>query len=86
MLTIDWFIRKIGVDRLLHYFVCWALFMSFASVFEFWVAALVVLGIGICKEVIDIFRGTGFDVFDLMADICGILTGCLVLWLASFVG
>lgn len=86
MLTINTMVQKIRVDRLLHYFVCWALFMSLANIFDAWLAALIVFGIGVCKEVIDIFRGTGFDVFDLVADVCGILTGWLVLWLTSFVG
>lgn len=83
----EWIIKIIGgTDRLLHYLMCWALFLSFKAFLPCWIAALIVLAIGIGKEVIDIFRGTGFDWGDLCLDICGILTGWAVVWLSSFVG
>lgn len=86
MSIVGFIIKKIRADRLLHYFVCWALMLTGALVLPAWGAAVAVLAIGFLKEVVDIFRGSGFDIFDFIADIAGILTGWFVLWLSSFVG
>ena len=86
MSIIDFIIKKFGTDRLLHYFVCWALFLTFRLVLPSWGAAVAVAVIGILKEVVDAFRGHGFDIIDFCADVAGILTGWILSWLSSFVG
>ena len=69
-------------DKILHAFVCAFLVSLMASVLALDLAILITLVIGIAKEAIDAIRkdGTGFDLYDLLADIVGITIGSL-LWL-----
>lgn len=78
-------INKIGVDKLLHYLVCWALFLSVAHFLPAWQSSLITLGIGVAKEVLDIFRKTGFDFMDLLFDAFGIATGWLILYISTLI-
>lgn len=78
-------INKISVDKLLHYLVCWALFLSIVCFFPAWQSALITLGIGAAKEVIDIFKKTGFDFMDMLFDAFGIATGWLILCISTLV-
>ena len=69
-------------DKILHAFVCAFLVSLIASILTLDLAILITLLIGVAKEVIDAVRkdGTGFDLYDLLADIVGITIGSLF-WL-----
>lgn len=74
---------RIKTDKLLHALSGACLMFALCLWFRHWQGALLAFGVGVLKEVIDIFRGTGFDVRDLMADITGILIAWSVLWLST---
>lgn len=69
-------------DKILHAFVSAFLVSLIASILTLDLAILITLVIGVAKETIDAVRkdGTGFDLYDLLADIVGITIGSLF-WL-----
>ena len=70
---INWFIKTIGVDRLLHFLVCAVVVFTLAQFAPVWVGILVAFVLGIAKEVYDAEFGNGADVVDLLADVAGII-------------
>lgn len=79
-----WFIRTIGIDRLLHFLAEAVIVFTLAAYgVPVWIAAVVGLAVGIVKEIIDSASGGKFDLLDLIADLAGIAYVWLVLWSAS---
>ena len=81
---------KIEKDKIAHFVVSLLLtaFFAFlikstesgiASVICGIYASIVTMCVGIGKEIWDNFRGTGFDLYDLLADAFGCLTALLAL-------
>ena len=70
---INWFIRTIGTDRLLHFLVCAVIVFTFAQFAPIWVGILVALVLGVAKEVYDAEFSNGADLMDLLADVLGII-------------
>ncbi len=83
---INWFIRTIGIDRLLHFLVEAVIVFVLATYgVPVWIAAVIALAVGILKEIIDAVAGSGADVFDIIADVAGIGFAWLILWSSLFV-
>lgn len=73
----NYIVNKIGIraDLLLHFEVSALICLILTIFVPAWVAGIITLGIGIIKEIYDVFKPlpTGFDIIDLIADILGIL-------------
>lgn len=82
---INWIIKTIGIDRLLHFLVSAVLVFGIACFLPTWVAAIVAFGLGLLKEIVDAITGNGADLVDLIADVAGVGFACLLLWLGSSV-
>jgi len=73
------FFRWVRNDGLLHICVTAILFMLFAWIRPLWIPNLIVLSIGIFKEVYDLVtdRGTA-EVHDVICDLMGLVLGNLI--------
>lgn len=73
-------VNKIGIraDLLLHFEVSALICLLLCLVLPTWVAGLITLVISIGKKIYDIYKpnATGFDSWDLFADLLGILVIC----------
>lgn len=71
-------VNKIGIraDLLLHFEVSALICLLLCIFLPSWVAGLITLAIGIIKEIYDKYKATGFDLWDLLADLIGILVIC----------
>ena len=73
-------VNKIGIraDLLLHFEVSALICLLLCIFLPSWVAGLITLAIGIIKEIYDKYKpnATGFDLWDLLADLLGILVIC----------
>lgn len=73
-------VNKTGIraDLLLHFEVSALICLLLCLVLPTWTAGLITLVIGIGKEIYDIYKpnATGFDSWDLFADLLGILVIC----------
>ena len=73
-------VNKIGIraDLLLHFEVSALICLLLCILLQSWVAGLITLAIGIGKEIYDEYKpnATGFDLWDLLADLIGILVIC----------
>lgn len=71
-------ISKIGTDKLLHISVSMVLTLELRRFLPCWQAVLIVLTIGIAKEVYDKISGKGTPEWkDIIADIVGIALGSI---------
>lgn len=70
-------VNKTGIraDLLLHFEVSALICLLLCLVLPTWIAGLITLVIGIGKEIYDT-NATGFDIWDLFADLLGILVIC----------
>lgn len=82
---VNWFVKGIGIDRLLHFLVSAVLIFGIACFLPMWIAAVIAFAFGLLKEFLDAKFGRGADLFDLIADVTGIGFACLLLWLGSSV-
>ncbi len=73
-------VNKIGIraDLLLQFEVSALICLLLCIFIPSWVAGLITLAIGIIKEIYDKHKpnATGFDLWDLLADLLGILVIC----------
>lgn len=66
-------------DKQQHFFVSLVLFFFFCIFLNIGYALLLTFFIGLLKEIWDEFFGSGFCLWDIMANVLGMLTGlCLV--------
>ena len=74
----DWIIRAVGTDGLLHCIIS-ALLTALIGIFTpWWCSVIIVLLLGIAKEIYDKLSGKGNpDVKDMYCDIIGIIIGTL---------
>lgn len=74
----------LGVDGLAHLLVCMMLTMVLVPLMDLWLAILIVLCVGIGKELYDKFaKNTEFSTKDLICDVIGIIFGlCFVAFYA----
>lgn len=71
-------ISKIGADKLLHISVSMVLTLELRRFLPYWQAALIVLSIGVAKEVYDKVSGKGTAEWkDIIADCIGIGLGSI---------
>lgn len=71
-------ISKIGADKLLHISVSMVLTLELRRFLSYWQAALIVLSIGVAKEVYDKVSGKGTAEWkDIIADCIGIGLGSI---------
>lgn len=71
-------INKIGVDKVLHLFICLILTLEFKRFIDLWIAIIIVFIIAIIKEIYDKVSKKGTcDYKDIIADCIGIIIGCL---------
>lgn len=71
-------INKVGVDKILHLLVCLSLILELRRFVDLWIAALIVFGIAVLKEVYDKVSKKGTcDYKDIIADCVGIIIGCI---------
>lgn len=77
-------IAVLGADGLAHLLVCMMLIMVLAPLMNLWLAILIVLCVGIGKELYDKFtKKTEFSTKDLICDVIGIIFGlCFVAFYA----
>lgn len=73
--------RKIEQDKLLHFYVSVVLLLLLAWYIPIWQAALVVLIMGLCKEIYDWYYYDRWSWGDIVADIVGIISGFFFLLL-----
>lgn len=73
-------IAVLGADGLAHLLVCMMLTMVLVPLMNLWLAILIVLCVGIGKELYDKFiKKTEFSTKDLICDVIGIVFGlCFV--------
>lgn len=71
-------VNKIGIraDLLLHFEVSVLICLLLCIFLPSWVAGVITLAVGIGKEIYDKYYTTGFDLWDLLADLIGILVIC----------
>ena len=71
-------VNKIGIraDLLLHFEVSALICLLLCIFLPSWAAGLITLAIGIIKEIYDKHKASGFDLWDLLADLIGILVIC----------
>lgn len=74
----------LGADGLAHLLVCMMLTMVLVPLMNLWLAILIVLCVGIGKELYDKFaKNTEFSTKDLICDVIGIIFGlCFVAFYA----
>ena len=77
-------IAVLGADGLAHLLVCMMLTMVLVPLMNLWLAILIVLCVGIGKELYDKFaKNTEFSTKDLICDVIGIVFGlCFVAFYA----
>lgn len=77
-------IAVLGADGLAHLLVCMMLTMVLVPLMNLWLAILIVLCVGIGKELYDKFtKKTEFSTKDLICDVIGIVLGlCFVAFYA----
>lgn len=69
-------ITVLGADGLAHLLVCMMLTMVLVPLMNLWLAILIVLCVGIGKELYDKFaKNTEFSTKDLICDVIGIIFG-----------
>ena len=73
----NYIVNKTGLraDLLLHFEVSALICLILTIFVPAYIAGVITLGIGIIKEIYDVFKPipTGFDISDLIADLIGIL-------------
>jgi len=70
---------KIQKDKLQHFWYSTFATFFLSLIFGMPGAVILVLLAGICKEIYDEYvKGTGFDIYDLFADILGIVSGVIL--------
>ena len=71
-------VNKIGIraDLLLHFEVSALICLLLCIFLSSWAAGLITLAIGIGKEIYDKYKASGFDLWDLLADLIGVLVIC----------
>lgn len=76
-------ISKIGIDKILHFLIsAFLVTVAMSLISNILVSALIVLLIGIGKELYDKFiNKTEFSVSDLIADVLGIGIDCILIFL-----
>ena len=77
-------IAVLGAEGLAHLLVCMMLTMVLVPLMNLWLAILIVLCVGIGKELYDKFaKNTEFSTKDLICDVIGIIFGlCFVAFYA----
>lgn len=77
-------IAVLGADGLAHLLICMMLTMVLVPLMNLWLAILIVLCVGIGKELYDKFaKNTEFSTKDLICDVIGIIFGlCFVAFYA----
>ena len=76
----------IGIDKVYHFAVSYALVLTAHLVMPLAFAALLALVIGVLKEVYDHVDYGRFDMQDIIADAAGVTVGALIIYLADLVG
>lgn len=72
----------IRTDGLLHILVSSLLMFALGWVRPLWIAVLIVLAVGVAKEVYDLVSGKGeAEWHDLLCDVIGIILGLFLVWL-----
>lgn len=71
-------ISKIGIDKFMHICVSMIMMLELRRFLPNWQAALIVLFVGVLKEVYDKVSGKGTAEWkDIAADCVGIIFGCV---------
>lgn len=71
-------INKVGVDKILHLFICLILTLELRRFIDLWIVIIIVFIIAITKEIYDKVSKKGTcDYKDIIADCIGIIIGCL---------
>lgn len=73
------FIQRVGIDKIAHFSVSGLLVFVFGKFLPFWVASILVLVLGITKEVYDAKTGGKIDFRDLLADLLGVAVATIVI-------
>ena len=73
------FIQRVGIDKIAHFSVSGLLVFVFGKFVPFWAASILVLILGISKEIYDAKMGGKFDFRDLLADLLGVAVATIVI-------
>lgn len=73
--------RKIEQDKLLHFYVSVVLLLLLSFYIPVWMAASIVVGLGLTKEVYDWYYYDRWSWGDIAADIVGVISGFFFLLL-----
>ena len=74
---------QIAADKKLHFLACALAVAYTAHVYPLWIAALIGIGAGIVKELIDWLRGGRFCWADMVFNIAGVFVALVMLMLAG---
>ena len=72
-------IQIVGIDKIAHFAVSGLLVFVFGKFLPIWVASILVLVLGIAKEVYDAKMGGKIDLRDLLADLLGVAMATIVI-------
>ena len=73
------FIQRVGIDKIAHFSVSGLLVFVFGKFLPFWAASILVLVLGIAKEIYDAKMGGKIDFKDLLADLLGVALATIVI-------
>lgn len=73
------FIQRVGVDKIAHFSVSGLLVFVFGKFVPIWAASILVLILGISKEIYDAKMGGKIDFKDLLADLLGVAVATIVI-------
>ena len=73
------FIQRVGIDKIAHFSVSGLLVFVFGKFVPFWAASILVLILGISKEIYDAKMGGKIDFKDLLADLLGVALATIVI-------
>jgi hypothetical protein len=62
------------LDKIAHFSVSFVIVACLNVLVGMWLALIITLAVGVCKELYDQYSYGGFSCLDLLADVSGILT------------